>query len=133
MADPKHPRHFTDEFKRQIIELVNAGKPKADVMWDAGLDRLLPRRVDARRQKADGIMDPFCLYVEQRRDAIRLSVGKPRVRCAERVEQQVACAFDNGPRPFHSVARLLQFGLPVGVHSWIFYSFSAFHPMPPFA
>lgn len=32
MADPKHPRHFTDEFKRQITEPVNAGKPKADAM-----------------------------------------------------------------------------------------------------
>lgn len=32
MADSKHPRHFTDEFKRRIVELVNAGKPKADVM-----------------------------------------------------------------------------------------------------
>lgn len=32
MADPKRPGHFTDEFKRQIAELVNAGKPKADVM-----------------------------------------------------------------------------------------------------
>ena len=32
MADPKHPRHFTDEFKRQIVELINAGKPKSDLM-----------------------------------------------------------------------------------------------------
>ena len=32
MADPKRPGHFTDEFKRQITELVNARKPKADVM-----------------------------------------------------------------------------------------------------
>ncbi len=32
MADPKRPGHFTDEFKRQIAELVNARKPKADVM-----------------------------------------------------------------------------------------------------
>ena len=32
MADPKHPRRFTDEFKRQTVELVNAEKPKANVM-----------------------------------------------------------------------------------------------------
>ncbi len=32
IADPKRPGHFTDEFKRQITEPVNAGKPKADVM-----------------------------------------------------------------------------------------------------
>ncbi|MDD7106847.1 MAG: hypothetical protein PUH75_07960, partial [Collinsella sp.] len=27
MRDPRHPRHFTDEFKRQIVDLYNAGKP----------------------------------------------------------------------------------------------------------
>ncbi len=37
MADPKHPRHFTDEFKRQIVELINAGKPKSDVMREYDL------------------------------------------------------------------------------------------------
>ena len=39
MADPKHPRHFTDEFKRQIVDLVNAGKPKADVMREYDLSK----------------------------------------------------------------------------------------------
>ena len=39
MADPKHPRHFTDEFKRQTVELVNAGKPKADVMREYDLSK----------------------------------------------------------------------------------------------
>lgn len=46
MADPKHPRHFTDEFKRQIVELVNAGKPKADVMREYDLSKsTVDRRV----------------------------------------------------------------------------------------
>lgn len=39
MADLKHPRRFTDEFKRQIVGLVNAGKPKADVMRECGLSK----------------------------------------------------------------------------------------------
>ena len=39
MADPRHPRHFTDDFKRQIVELVNAGKPKADVMCEYDLSK----------------------------------------------------------------------------------------------
>ena len=39
MADPKHPRQFTDEFKRQIVELVNAEKPKADVMREYDLSK----------------------------------------------------------------------------------------------
>ncbi len=32
MRGPGHPRHFTDEFKRQIIDLYNAGKPKREIM-----------------------------------------------------------------------------------------------------
>lgn len=39
MADPKHPRRFSDEFKRQIVDLVNAGKPKADVMREYDLGK----------------------------------------------------------------------------------------------
>ncbi len=37
MADPKHPRHFSDDIKRQIVELINAGKPKSDVMREYDL------------------------------------------------------------------------------------------------
>lgn len=37
MADPKHPRHFSDDFKRQIMEPINAGKPKSDVMRECDL------------------------------------------------------------------------------------------------
>ena len=38
MRDPRHPRHFTDEFKRQIVDLYNAGKPKREIMdeYDLG-------------------------------------------------------------------------------------------------
>lgn len=38
MRDPRHPRHFTDEFKRQIVDLHSAGKPKREIMdeYDLG-------------------------------------------------------------------------------------------------
>lgn len=39
MADPRHPRRLGDEFKRQIVGLVNAGKPKADVMRERDLGK----------------------------------------------------------------------------------------------
>ena len=39
MADPKHPRHFTDDFKRRIVGLVNAGKPKSDAMREYDLSK----------------------------------------------------------------------------------------------
>lgn len=37
MADPKHPRHFSVDFKRQIVELISVGKPKSDVMREYDL------------------------------------------------------------------------------------------------
>ena len=51
MRDPKHPRQFTEEFRRQIVALVDSGKPRADVLrgYDLGkstLDRWI-RRVHA--------------------------------------------------------------------------------------
>ena len=39
MRDPRRPRHFTDEFKRQIVELYNAGKPKWETMEENGLGK----------------------------------------------------------------------------------------------
>lgn len=37
MADPKRPRHFTDELKRQIASLCNAGKPPSEIMREHDL------------------------------------------------------------------------------------------------
>lgn len=31
MADPKHPRHFSEEFKRQIVDLYDNGKPPCEI------------------------------------------------------------------------------------------------------
>lgn len=48
MRDPKHPRQFTEDFKRQIVALVDSSKPRAEVMreYDLGkstLDRRIQR------------------------------------------------------------------------------------------
>lgn len=48
MRDPKHPRQFTEDFKRQIVALVDSSKPPAEVMreYDLGkstLDRRIQR------------------------------------------------------------------------------------------
>lgn len=52
MRDPKHPRQFTEELRRQIVALADSGKPRAEVMREYGLgkstlDRWI-RRVHAR-------------------------------------------------------------------------------------
>ena len=39
MRHPRHPRHFTDEFKRQIVGLYNAGKPKREIMEEYDLGK----------------------------------------------------------------------------------------------
>lgn len=48
MADPKHPRHFTEEFKRQIVELHDGGKPPHEIMDEYDLGQsTLRRRINA--------------------------------------------------------------------------------------
>ena len=39
MRDPRHPRHFTEYFKRQIVDLYNVGKPKREIMDEQGLGK----------------------------------------------------------------------------------------------
>ena len=46
MRDPRHPRHSTDDFKRQIVDLHNAGKPKREAMDEYDLGKsTVERRV----------------------------------------------------------------------------------------
>lgn len=73
MRDPRHPRHFTDEFKRRIVGLYNAGKPKREAMdeYDLGkstVERWVksisatgsPRAADNRTPGQDRILEFEC-------------------------------------------------------------------------
>ena len=42
MADPTQPRKFTEEFRRQIVQLYLAGKPRGELMaeYDLGSSTL---------------------------------------------------------------------------------------------
>lgn len=44
MADPKHPRHSTDDFKRQVASLYDAGKPPSEIMREHDLGSTMLRR-----------------------------------------------------------------------------------------
>ena len=44
MRDPRHPRKFTEEFKRQIVALYDGGKPAAEIMREYDLGRSTFRR-----------------------------------------------------------------------------------------
>ena len=38
MADPRHPRKFSEEFKRQIVQLYDNGKPVGEIEREYDLD-----------------------------------------------------------------------------------------------
>ena len=47
MADPKHPRKFSEEFKRQIVQLYDNGKPVSEI-------RAEPRAGEGKQAAQDG-------------------------------------------------------------------------------
>ena len=86
MRDPRHPRHFTDEFKRQIVDLCSAGKPKREIMdeYDLGkstVERWIksinatgsPRAADNRTPEQNRILE---LERENRRLRMEVDVLK---------------------------------------------------------
>ena len=44
MADPKHPRHYDEAFKRQIVQLYENGKPSREIRAEYDIARSTPRR-----------------------------------------------------------------------------------------
>ena len=44
MADPKHPRHYNEAFKRQIVRLYESGKPSREIRAEYDVARSTPRR-----------------------------------------------------------------------------------------
>lgn len=52
MRDPRHPRHFTEYFKRQIVDLYNVGKPKREIMDEIMDDQGLGKSAVERRIKS---------------------------------------------------------------------------------
>ena len=71
MRDPRHPRHFTDESKRKIVDLHNAGKPRREAMDECNLGKSTverrvksinatgsPRAADSRAPEQNRILEP---------------------------------------------------------------------------
>ena len=44
MAGPKHPRHYDEAFKRQIVQLYESGKPSREIRAGHDIARATPRR-----------------------------------------------------------------------------------------
>lgn len=51
MADPKHPRRFSEELKRRIVQLYDNGKPACEIKAEYDVGSSAPhRRVRAIRE-----------------------------------------------------------------------------------
>ena len=79
MRDPKHPRQFTEEFRRQIVALVDSGKPRAEVMreYDLGkstLDRWIQRVHACGPAAADNRTSEQNRLIELERENARLKM-----------------------------------------------------------
>ena len=44
MADPKHPRHYDEALKRQIVQSCESGKPSREIRAGYDIARSTPRR-----------------------------------------------------------------------------------------
>ena len=44
MAGPKHPRHYDEAFKRQIVQSCESGKPSREIRAGYDIARSTPRR-----------------------------------------------------------------------------------------
>ncbi|HJI40947.1 MAG TPA: IS3 family transposase [Coriobacteriaceae bacterium] len=115
MRDPRHPRHFTDDFKRQIVDLYNAGKPKREIMdeYDLGkstVERWIksinatgsPRAADNRTPEQNRILE---LERENRRLRMEVDVLKQAALIYARKLRAIAA--NEGRYPISAQCRLL--------------------------
>lgn len=92
MRDPKHPRQFTEEFRRQIVALVDSGKPRAEVMRECGLGESTPdRRV--QRVHACGSTAAADNRTPERNRLIELEREDARLKMEVDVLKQAALIF----------------------------------------
>ena len=68
MADPKHPRHYEESFKRQIVQSCESGKPSREIRAGHDIARSTPRR------RVRGIRDSGSEPVEPGRRNRRLEM-----------------------------------------------------------
>ena len=81
MRDPKHPRQFTEEFRRRIVALVDSGRPRAEAMrehdlGESTLDRWIRRvRACGSTAAADNRTPEQNRLVELERESARPRMG----------------------------------------------------------
>lgn len=92
MRDPKHPRQFAEEFRRQIVALVDSGKPRAEAMREHDLGKsTLDRRI--RRVHACGSTAAADNRTPEQNRLIKLERESARLRMEVDALKRVALVF----------------------------------------
>lgn len=92
MRDPRHPRHFTDEFKRQIVDLYNAGKPKREIMDEYDLGKSTVERW-IKSINATGSPRTACNRTPEQNRILELERENRRLRMEVDVLKQAALIY----------------------------------------
>lgn len=92
MRDPRHPRHFTDEFKRQIVDLYNAGKPKREIMDEYDLGKSTVERW-IKSINATGSPRAVCNRTPEQNRILELERENRRLRMEVDVLKQAALIY----------------------------------------
>ncbi|WP_418722957.1 transposase [Enorma sp.] len=92
MRDPKHPRQFTEEFRRRIVALVDSGKPRAEVMREYDLGESTLGRW-TRRVRAYGSTAAADNRTPEQNRLIGLERENARLRMEVDVLKQAALTF----------------------------------------
>ena len=113
MGDPRHPRHFTDDFERQIVNPYNAGKPKREIMGELESMRLGA----AARTVRDGFAETLA-YTEfppEHWRRIRTDNGIERINREIRRRTRVGGTFPDGNSALMLVTARLKY---IVEHEW---------------
>lgn len=92
MADPRRPRHFSEDFRRQNVKLYNNGKPVGEIMADYDLGRSTVRRWINRVNETGSTKEKYNRTPEQQR-LIDLEKENKRLRMENDVLKQAALIF----------------------------------------
>lgn len=92
MRGPRHPRHFTDELKRQIVDLYNAGKPKREIMDEYDLGKSTVERW-IKSINATGSPRAACNRTPEQNRILELERENRRLRMEVDVLKQAALIY----------------------------------------
>lgn len=92
MADPNRPRHYEEEFKRQIVQLYENGKPSSQIRAEYGIPRsTLQRWVQGIRNS--GSTRAVDNHTPERNELIALRRRNRRLEMEVDVSEQAAPVF----------------------------------------